>query len=82
MAYNATHMRLMGGVPGQQLFLYRSEDESAEVIAEGYFDPAVEHYNLTEGDVVLAVTGFGTANGLGAYVVSVAEGSASLTALA
>jgi len=41
MAYTSEDMRLMGGVPGQQLFIYRSEDDAATVSGPGYFDQAV-----------------------------------------
>ncbi|WP_147819680.1 hypothetical protein [Salidesulfovibrio onnuriiensis] len=57
MSYESKNMRLMGGVPGQQLFLYRSTDALADVVASGYFDRAVEEYNLDTGDVILACTG-------------------------
>ena len=57
MAYTSEDMRLMGGVPGQQLFIYRSEDLIATVVASGYFDQAVEDYNLDTGDIIVACTG-------------------------
>ena len=56
MAYISEDMRLMGGVPGQQLFIYRTEDETASVTASGYFDQAAEDYNLDTGDIVIACT--------------------------
>ncbi|MGE4470931.1 MAG: hypothetical protein AB7D47_12430 [Desulfovibrio sp.] len=81
MAYNSEQMRLMGGVPGQQLFLYRSDDERSEITASGYFDPAVEHYNLSSGDIVLCVSGADSAPALGALVATVAQGTAGMLAL-
>ncbi|MDD3313647.1 hypothetical protein [Pseudodesulfovibrio sp.] len=57
MAYKSEDMRLMGGVPGQQLFIYRSEDLVATIAASGYFDQAVEDYNLDTGDIVVACSG-------------------------
>ncbi len=57
MAYTSEDMRLMGGVPGQQLFIYRSEDAIATVVASGYFDEAVEDYNLDTGDIIVACSG-------------------------
>ena len=57
MAYTSEDMRLMGGVPGQQLFIYRSEDLIATVVASGYFDQAVEDYNLDTGDIIVACSG-------------------------
>lgn len=82
MAYNCENMRLMGGVPGQQLFLYRTEDDAATATAEGYFDLAVEQYNLSSGDIVLCVSGFGDSPALSALVTDVAADSASMVALA
>lgn len=56
MAYNADQMRLMGGVPGQQLFLYRTDDTPSDAQTPGYFDPAVDHYSLSGGDIVFCVS--------------------------
>ena len=42
MAYISEDMRLMGGVPGQQLFIYSTEDNAATVAEAGYFDQAAE----------------------------------------
>ncbi|MGE4298094.1 MAG: hypothetical protein AB7E47_08710 [Desulfovibrionaceae bacterium] len=74
MAYSLNTMRLMGGVPGQQLFLYRTADDAATASASGYFDSAVLEYNLSTGDIILCVTGFGTANVLDALVATVTDG--------
>lgn len=57
MAYISEDMRLMGGVPGQQLFIYSTEDNAATVAEAGYFDQAAEDYNLETGDIVIACTG-------------------------
>lgn len=82
MSYNASTMRLMGGVPGQQLFLYRTPDAIGSVDDAGYFDAAVDEYNLSTGDMVLAVTSFGGTQALSALVVGVTAGQASVTLLA
>ena len=82
MTYDASTMRLMGGVPGQQLFLYRCADAVASVDDAGYFNNAIEEYNLSTGDIILTVTGFGTAPALSALVASVSAGVASVTPLA
>ncbi len=82
MSYDASTMRLMGGVPGQQLFLYRTADAIGAVDNAGYFDSAVDEYNLSTGDMVLAVTSFGGVQALSALVVGVAAGQASVTLLA
>ncbi|MEF2231119.1 MAG: hypothetical protein V3571_09340 [Pseudodesulfovibrio sp.] len=70
MAYNSDDMRLMGGVPGQQLFIYRSEDEVAAIAASGYFDQAVEDYNLDTGDIILACSGASMASAVDLLVAS------------
>ena len=77
MSFDSTTMRLMGGVPGQQLFLYRTADAIATVSASGYFNNAVEQYNLASGDIILAVSGFGTLNVLDALVASVSGATAT-----
>jgi hypothetical protein len=82
VSYDASTMRLMGGVPGQQLFLYRTADAIGAVDNAGYFDSAVDEYNLSTGDMVLAVTSFGGVQALSALVVGVAAGQASVTLLA
>jgi len=82
VSYDASTMRLMGGVPGQQLFLYRTADAIADVDDAGYFDAAVDEYNLSTGDLVLAVTSFGGVQALDALVVGVSAGQASVTLLA
>jgi hypothetical protein len=61
MAYISEDMRLMGGVPGQQLFIYRTEDAVATATASGYFNEAAEDYNLETGDIIIACTGAGMA---------------------
>jgi hypothetical protein len=55
MAYSAANLRLMGGVPGQQLFLYQTTDKLSTVVASGYFSTAVTSYNLSSSDIILAV---------------------------
>lgn len=82
MSYDSSLMRLMGGVPGQQLFLYRTSDAIGTVDDTGYFNSAVDEYNLSSGDIILAVTSFGGAQALGALVAGVSAGQASVTALA
>lgn len=77
MSYDSTTMRLMGGVPGQQLFLYRTPDAVGAVSASGYFDKAIAEYNLASGDIILAVSGFGTLNVLDALVATVSAGTAT-----
>lgn len=81
MTYDSSSMRLMGGVPGQQLFLYRSPDAVGTVTASGYFNNAIEEYNLSSGDVILAVAGFGGAAALKALTATKSGASVSVTAL-
>ena len=82
MSYDSSTMRLMGGVPGQQLFLYRTADAIGPVSASGYFNKAMAEYNLASGDIILAVTGFGSLSVLDALVATVGGGTASTSPLA
>lgn len=82
MTFDSTTMRLMGGVPGQQLFLYRTADAAASVGASGYFNNAIAEYNLSSGDIVLAVSGFGVLPVLDALVASVNATTATTSPLA
>jgi hypothetical protein len=82
MAYKSEDMRLMGGVPGQQLFLYRSEDAAADVKVAGYFDAAVDEYHLDTGDVVIACSGAAHAGAVELLVVAVDGGVASVVGAA
>ncbi len=82
MSYDATKLRLMGGVPGQQLFMYQSADLITDVTLAGYFDDAVEQYNLSSDDVILAVTNVGTASVLDGLVTTVSSGQATVSLLA
>lgn len=79
MAYTTSTMRLMGGVPGQQLFLYRTADELSTVVASGYFDDAYDHYNASTGDVVLVVYKFGGTQKLCGFLLSNISGTITTT---
>lgn len=78
MAYNSEDMRLMGGVPGQQLFIYRSTDADTTVSTSGYFNEAVEEYNLDTGDIVIACTGDDNASGIDVMVAKNSSGTVSM----
>ena len=82
MSYESSDLRLMGGVPGQQLFLYRTADAIGDVDDSGYFDDAVDQYNLSTGDIILCVTGFGSTNVLDGLVATVTDGVATTALLA
>ncbi len=82
MSYDSTTMRLLGGVPGQQMFMYRTADNITDIEVSGYFDPAVEHYNLSTGDIILAVTSFDSANALAGLVTTVTGTTATVSKLA
>ncbi len=82
MSYDSKMMRLMGGVPGQQVFCYRSADAAATVTAQGYFDQAVEDYNLSAGDLILAVLGADGSQAPAVYAARVSAGVVSLGAVA
>jgi hypothetical protein len=78
--YISEDMRLMGGVPGQQLFVYRSDDTAATVTAAGYFDQAVEDYNLDTGDIIVACSGPTRADTVTLLVATNDAGAVSVTA--
>jgi len=80
MAYASEDMRLMGGVPGQQLFLYKTNDTEAEAIVSGYFDQAVEDYNLDTGDVIIAVCDQDGAQGVELLVATNTDGTVTTAA--
>jgi hypothetical protein len=81
MSYDSTTLRLMGGVPGQQLFLYRTADAVGTVTASGYFNNAIAEYNLSTGDMILCVTGFGATPVFDGLVVSVSGATATTSLL-
>lgn len=79
MAYSTSTMRLMGGVPGQQLFLYRTADQISTVVASGYFDDAYDHYNLSTGDIIMVVYAFGGTQKLISLVATNTAGTITTT---
>lgn len=76
--YNSEDMRLMGGVPGQQLFIYRSADDAAVITASGYFDQAAEDYNLDTGDIIIACSGATMANAVDLLVATNTAGTVTV----
>ncbi|MFH1913568.1 MAG: hypothetical protein ABIK45_04775 [Pseudomonadota bacterium] len=80
--YQSEDMRLMGGVPGQQLFVYRSVDDAVAVTAEGYFDQAAEDYNLDTGDIIIACSGPTRANAITLLVATNTAGTVTVIAAA
>ncbi|CCH49607.1 hypothetical protein [Pseudodesulfovibrio piezophilus] len=76
--YISEDMRLMGGVPGQQLFLYRTEDAVTTISAEDYFNQAVEDYNLDTGDIIIACTGPSQADAINLLVATNTGGAVSV----
>ncbi len=78
MAYTSEDMRLMGGVPGQQLFIYRSVDAIGDIAGSGYFDGAVEDYNLDTGDIVIACSGATKADAIDLLVAKNTSGTVTV----
>lgn len=76
--YKSEDMRLMGGVPGQQLFLYRTSDDLATAAAGGYFDEAVADYNLDTGDVIVACSGANNAAAVDILVATNTTGTVTV----
>lgn len=82
MAYSSSTMRLMGGVPGQQMFFYKTADAKTTTDDSGYFDDAVDEYNLSTCDIILCVHSTGGTIGLHAYVATNTSGTVTVTDLA
>lgn len=76
--YNSEDMRLMGGVPGQQLFIYRTDDAVATVTAADYFNAAVEDYNLDTGDIIVACSGAAMAEAVDLLVATNTDGAVTV----
>lgn len=76
--YTSEDMRLMGGVPGQQLFIYRSDDAIASIIAPDYFNEAVEDYNMDTGDIIIACSGATMADSIDLLVATNTGGSVTV----
>lgn len=82
MAYNWEMMRRMDGIPGQQLFLYKSTDVAATIKASGYFNDAVKDFNLSTGDVVIATSGAEGAAAVDTLVAKNTNGTVTVVASA
>lgn len=78
MAYAKASMRLMGGVPGQQLFLYSTADVISTVAASGYFNSAATDYNLTTGDIIIAVCNTGSTKTVDLLVATYGSSTATV----
>ena len=78
MAYKSEDMRLMGGVPGQQMFIYTTDDDILTVVADNYFDMAAEDYNLDTGDIIIACTGATQADAVDMMVATNTAGSVTV----
>ncbi len=76
--YTSEDMRLMGGVPGQQLFIYRSDDDVATIAGVDYFNDAVEDYNLDTGDIIIACSGADMAAGIDLLVAKNTSGAVTV----
>lgn len=76
--YTSEDMRLMGGVPGQQLFIYRSDDSVTTITGAGYFNDAVEDYNLDTGDIIIACSGANMAAGIDLLVAKNTAGAVTV----
>lgn len=82
MSYKSEDMRLMGGVPGQQMFLYRSTDSAADVKTAGYFNAACEEYNMDSGDIIIACTGAETCAAIDLVVANCSNANVAVTPVA
>lgn len=80
MAYNWEMMRRMDGIPGQQLFLYKSTDVAATIKASGYFNDAVKEFNLDTGDTIIATSGVNGAAAVDTLVATNTNGTVTVVA--
>lgn len=78
MAYASAKMRLLNGVPGQALYLYQSTDAISTIVASGYFDDAVDEYNLDTGDVIIACSGTASAAAVDVLVATNTDGTVTV----
>lgn len=81
MAYSASTLRRIEGTPGQQLFTYRTADNITTVDDSGYFDDAVDDYNLSTGDMILVVSLFGGSMAFDGLVCTNTAGTVTTTIL-
>lgn len=79
MAYSASTMRLVTGVPGQAFYVYRTADLKSVVDDSGYFDQAVDDYNLATGDIIAVTYGYGVAIGSDLFVATNTAGTVTTT---
>jgi len=79
MAYSSSTMRRIDGVPGQQVFNYRTADLLSTVVASGYFDNAYDEYNVSTGDIVWVVYAFGGTQKLCGFVFTNTSGTVTTT---
>lgn len=79
MAYSASALRLMNGVPGNALYIYKTTDLLSTVVASGYFDDAVDQYNLDTGDIIIACTGAAGAAAVDVLVATNTSGTVTVT---
>lgn len=82
MAYSKSTMRRIEGPPGQALYTYKTADNITVVDDSGYFDDAVDDYNLETGDMILAVTDTGGTIAFDGLVVTNTSGTITTTILA
>lgn len=79
MAYSASTMRRIEGVPGMQFFTYRTADILSITVASGYFDSAATQYNLSTGDIICMVYAFGGTQKLIMLVATNTSGTITTT---
>lgn len=78
MSLDATNLAKLGGV--NQLFLYRTTDAIATVIASGYFN-SVTNY-LRQFDVIVVVGSTGGTPTIDMVTITSASGAATVTSTA
>lgn len=79
MAYSASTFRRLDGSPGQATYRYTTNDPETTVDDSGYFDSAVDDYNLDSNDVIICVYASAGTRKVRMYVVTNTSGTITVT---
>lgn len=77
MSYDSTKMRRREGPPGEAGYRYTTTDLLSVAVASGYFDDAVDDFNLADEDDITIVA----SNGGGLYKVVMSGSTVTLEAM-
>lgn len=79
MAYAKANLQRIDGTPGAALYIYKTADLETAIDDSGYFDDAVDDYNLDTGDIIMAVYDTGGTIGVKTYVATNTSGTVTVT---